>query len=266
MTESGMGEAAVMNLAMHPQKSVLACGAENRCRIIEFTKDKLISLSEFQTDFFDDKETSDQKAVIFLPNGEVLATAGVDGVVRLWDWESKKAQAELRPSSAKEIASMDISPDGLLLAVVTGQAGDVCRIWQLGSDKKFRETHCLSPPGDKSLCFRDCKFSPDGKYLFTIQTKSRSNSFVSKWAVNGWKEKSTTISHTRAAGACVALNVSQDGKYIATGSGEGEIALFRTHDMRWIKKKLVHGFFVSKVAFSPDRLHSSQLSRVFDFG
>jgi hypothetical protein len=50
---------------------------------------------------------------------------------------------------------------------------------------------------------------------------------------------------------------SQDGKYVATGSGEGELAIFRTSDMKWIHRKRVHDFFVSKVAFAPDRYVAS---------
>ncbi|ELR25230.1 WD domain, G-beta repeat-containing protein [Acanthamoeba castellanii str. Neff] len=197
-----MGECAIMNLAVHPE-----------------------------TDFLENKEESDQKAVLFTPNGKVLVTAGVDGAVRLWDWPTLKEKAALMPASPKEIASMHISPDGLLLATVTGQPGDVCRIWQLPKDGKPKEQQTITPPGsDKTLCFRDCKFSPDGQHLYTIQTKSRSDSYLTKWSTKKW----------------------QDGQYVATGSGEGELAIFRTSDMKWIHRKRVHDFFVSKVAFAPD--------------
>jgi hypothetical protein len=80
---------------------------------------------------------------------------------------------------------------------------------------------------DKTLCFRDCKFSPDGQHLYTIQTKSRSDSYLTKWSTKKWQVRmpgyivggcgltvlsfgqvvSTTVSHTRASGACVSLNV-----------------------------------------------------------
>lgn len=50
---------------------------------------------------------------------------------------------------------------------------------------------------------------------------------------------------------------SQDRQYVATGSGEGELAIFRTSDMKWIHRKRVHDFFVSKVAFAPDRYVAS---------
>lgn len=49
------------------------------------------------------------------------------------------------------------------------------------------------------------------------------------------------------------MDNSQDGQYVATGSGEGEMTIFRTSDMKWIHRKRVHDFFVSKVAFAPDR-------------
>lgn len=40
---------------------------------------------------------------------------------------------------------------------------------------------------DKTLCFRDCKFSPDGQHLYTIQTKSRSDSYLTKWSTKKWQ-------------------------------------------------------------------------------
>jgi hypothetical protein len=101
---------------------------------------------------------------------------------------------------------------------VTGQPGDVCRIWKLSKDAKPKELQALTPPGmylslrlgdawhrrqgfehlipgaklhetggDKTLCFRDCKFSSDGKHLYTIQTKSRSDSYLTRWSTQSWK-------------------------------------------------------------------------------
>ena len=123
---------------------------------------------EFQTDFLEDKEESDQvnlslgvfahrtltltlyqKAVLFPPNGKMLVTAGVDGAVRLWDCTlllragdalvlrlgsysgnysgpTLKEKAALLPASPKEIASMHISPDGLLVCYLHLQGSFSC--------------------------------------------------------------------------------------------------------------------------------------------
>jgi len=53
----------------------------------------------------------------------------------------------------------------------------------------------------------------------------------------------------------VSLSVSADGKFVATGSTEGELAVFRTSDMKWIMRKNVHQYFVTKIVFSPKSTH-----------
>ena len=169
---------------------------------------------EFQTDFLEDKEESDQvnlslgvfahrtltltlyqKAVLFPPNGKMLVTAGVDGAVRLWDctlllsswWrvgaspglmqrQLFRANAEGEGCASASFAqgnrvdahlsrwTLGMLPPStglfqlcawlklrgysvLQLATVTGQPGDVCRIWQLPKDGKPKELQTITPPG-----------------------------------------------------------------------------------------------------------------------
>ena len=55
-------------------------------------------------------------AVAFSPDGKTLATAGTDGLVRLWDAEGKKLLGGLRPPVGGEVRALAFFPDGKTLA------------------------------------------------------------------------------------------------------------------------------------------------------
>ena len=64
--------------------------------------------------------------VVFSPDGRTLASAGLDGTVRLWDAATHKAVAILKGHSAR-VTRIAFSPDGLLIA--TGSEHSIIRLW-----------------------------------------------------------------------------------------------------------------------------------------
>ena len=63
--------------------------------------------------------------VVFSPDGNQLATAGADEVVRVWDLDTGKQLAAL-PSQGR-VEAVAFSPDGESLAV--GSKAGIVRIW-----------------------------------------------------------------------------------------------------------------------------------------
>ncbi|WP_459651510.1 WD40 repeat domain-containing protein [Kitasatospora sp. Ki12] len=92
----------------------------------------------------------------FSPDGSLLAIAGADNVVRLWDPTTRRLIGEAATGNASEPRSMAFSPDGLLAA---GTADGIVRLWDPVTRRQVGEL-----PGHDGLG-PAMAFSPDGSVL-----------------------------------------------------------------------------------------------------
>ena len=93
-------------------------------------------------------------AMALSPNGKLLAVAGYDGIIRIYDTASHAQVATLHGDEG-HIWSMAFSPDGSTLAA----GSNVLQWWDVAADKLIADED--SPGGDVT----DVAFSPDGTIL-----------------------------------------------------------------------------------------------------
>jgi WD40 repeat protein/serine/threonine protein kinase len=76
------------------------------------------------------------KRVAFTPDGRLLAVAEDNSQVTLWSVESLKLVAEL-PQHQAQIADIEFSPDGAMLALAPNSMGNPLRLWNWRSQELF---------------------------------------------------------------------------------------------------------------------------------
>jgi WD40 repeat protein len=81
-------------------------------------------------------------AVAFSRDGRLLASAGRDGTVRLWDPESGRQQARLTGHTGT-VATVAFSPDGRLLASACSDG--TIRLWDANLHRLVHELPLGSP-------------------------------------------------------------------------------------------------------------------------
>lgn len=176
-------------------------------------------------------------SVDFSPDGKLLASAGDDKTVKLWETAKWRETASLT-GHEQQIRSVAFSPDGRTLA--SGGYDRFVKLWDVA---ERRELSTLRGHGGRIY---NVAFSPDGKTLATA-----SDDHTAKvWNVATDVSPITELkSHTNEINAAV---FSPDGKTVATGSDDQTIKLWDANTGRELKTLVGHNARVQSLAFSPD--------------
>ena len=173
--------------------------------------------------------------VAFTPDGTILATAGLDGTVKLWDVATKKELRTLRGHSNR-VLSVAIAPDGKTLA--SASEDHSIMIWEIASGQR-RST---LQGHDGSI--EAVAFDAEGTGLFSGATDG---------AIKGWNLTEETAAVTIPLGKAInVLAMAPDGKSFVAGQANGMVSLWSVREK--LERRVLEGHraAVFAGAFSPD--------------
>jgi WD40 repeat protein len=177
------------------------------------------------------------EAVSFDPSGSLLATAG-GHAAKLWRVRGRGLVAELR--TPKPVAAALFSPDGTLVAVIARDR--LVRLFRVTKDRK--PAHVL----DQGTLVTAAAFAPDGRTM-VVGGKNRT---ATLWSLRTWRPEGELTGHV---GRIRAVSFSPHGDRVATSSQDGTARVWSVHGgvaTADVVQLWGHSNPVVDVGFSPD--------------
>jgi tricorn protease-like protein len=178
-------------------------------------------------------------AVAVSPDGSLLAAAGDDHRVRIWDAESGKTM-HLLGGHQDWLRAIAFSPDGRTLA--TGGDDGLVMFWDIATGKVVGKL-----PRRKDSIYT-LAYSPDGSVLASAGYGAKVEFYDVK-----------NLSSIRVVGCpCSDMRIlafSHDGRLLAAGGRNGKVRIWRVADGEAVADIVAHTRRVRGIAFSPDGQH-----------
>jgi hypothetical protein len=180
---------------------------------------------------------TDDLVLAISPDGSILASAGTDGIVTLWDVGTWRRLATLRGHTGenwwtREVWCLAFSPDGRFVA--SGGGDETVRLWDVNERRERTVLH----PGIGEV--DALVFTLDGRTLIAGSPQK----IVFLDAATGQRL-------TSLEGTAQGLALTPDGRYLAAVRSGLELIDLRTMEAKWLIKPHPESAIWS-ASFSPD--------------
>jgi hypothetical protein len=178
---------------------------------------------------------------VWSPDESIVATAGYDRRIILHDARNGTLIRELKGHNGA-VFDLEFSPDGTLLASASADA--TIKIWHVSTGERF---DTLSQPQSEQY---SVTFSPDGSYVYASGGDSR----IRQWKVvsrSGPQINPLLISRFAHEGAIARMQISPDGRYLATAAENRELKIWDTSTVTELAAHRTSTGSIMALAFQP---------------
>jgi len=193
------------------------------------------------------------KSVVYVADGKLIATAGEDGVIRMWSGTTGKPLEEITGNSAS-VGLLAAGPNRLLVS-----ASDDKQVFAWDSNPSWNLIATLGPAAENVLDLSKSQFinrvlslafSPDGKLLATGGgDPSRSGELIL------WNVETKTVARQIVdahSDTVFGLEFSRDGKYLVSGAADKFVKQFEVESGKLVRSFEGHTHHVLGVSWKGD--------------
>ena len=219
---------AVLAIALHPEKPILACGYVDGCIAIWNLPEKTVSCIGKHSNY------NVSMSVAFSPDGKAIASCSDDRNVKIWELETGQLIHNFK--QGRGINAIAFSPDGRLLA--TGSNGNIVKLWEIATGEQVRELV------GHSQDINSIAFSPDGENLIS----GSSDMTIKLWSVASGELLNTLIGHID----WVKSVVFPHRKTIISASADKSIKFWDVATGKILESFIGHSKDVNSIVLTPD--------------
>ncbi len=216
----------IYTVAISPNCSQIASGDKNRRVQLRRRESIINSLQELHID------SGFVYSVKFSPDGQILASSGVDRRIRLWNTNTGKIISHLDGHQAAVMA-MQFMPNGKIL--ISAGVDQTIRFWDLEQKQLLKTIEVHEQPINALAISQDGQLIISGSSDRTIRVRQL-----------GTPDSHILQGHQEAV---LAVAISPDGKTIASGAMDGIVNLWDVDSKQLINSFQAHQNAVKSIVF-----------------